>query len=309
MKYRHNLPQMGNRMFLTDGGLETTLVFHEGIDIPEFAAISEFRYEEGIARIETYYRDYLELARDHKAPFVLETPTWRASQGWRAALGYSMEELEQLNSAAVGMMRQLREEYESPEAPIVISGCIGPEDDGYAPETVMTEEEAQRYHQHQVEVLANSGVDFITGVTITYPAEAIGIVLAAQKVGIPVAISLTVETDGRLITGQPIGDAIAEVDTATDGGPVYYMINCAHPTHFESSLAGSWTSRVRGVRANASKCSHAELDEAEELDDGNPVEFGQDYVRLKERLPNLAVVGGCCGTDLRHIASVAESCL
>lgn len=309
MKYRHNLPQLGDKMFLTDGGLETTLVFHEGIHLPEFAAIDEFRSSEGVARIDAYYRQYLELARNYEAPFVLESPTWRASQGWCDPLGYSREELEKLNGMAIAMMLNLREEFETREAPIVVSGCIGPEGDGYSPDRVMSAEDAQAYHQHQVDVLAGEGVDFITGVTITYVEEAIGIVRAAQQAGIPVVISFTVETDGRLVTGDMIGDAITRVDRETDGGPVYYMINCAHPTHFESALSGDWILRVRGIRANASKCSHAELDAAEELDDGNPSEFGGDYRRLKQRLPHLSVVGGCCGTDVRHVAAVAAFCL
>ncbi len=310
MKYRNNLPQMGDQMFMTDGGLETTLIFQQGVDLPEFAAIDQFRTDSGRLRVELYFRQYLDLARAQGMPFVLESPTWRSSPGWCEALEYTVEQMDDLNRTAIDMMIRLREEYETATAPIVVSGCIGPEGDGYSPEQMMSAEQAETYHQHQVDLFAESGVDVVTGVTIPYVEEAIGIVRAANNAGVPSVIAFTVETDGRLVTGQRLGDAIREVDLATGGGPAYYMINCAHPTHFQSVLQedAGWKERIRGIRANASKCSHAELDEAEELDDGNPIEFGQDYVRLKEQLPWLSVIGGCCGTDIRHIAEIVKTC-
>jgi S-methylmethionine-dependent homocysteine/selenocysteine methylase len=122
--------------------------------------------------------------------------------------------------------------------------------------------------------------------------------------------SFTVDTDGRLPTGQTLGDAVAEVDAATGGAPAYYMINCAHPTHFDGALAARarWVDRMRGLRANASTRSHAELNESTELDVGNPAELGAQYAALRRRLPRLNVMGGCCGTDDRHMAAIAEAC-
>lgn len=311
MKYRNNLPQMKERLFITDGGLETTLVYQQGVELPEFAAIDQFRTGEGCLRIELYYRQYLDLARAQGLPFVLESPTWRASHGWCDHLGYTTDELDALNRRAIELMIHLREEYETMANPIVISGCIGPEGDGYSPERVMTAEDAEIYHQNQINVLAEAGVDLVTGVTMTYAQEAMGVVRAAKKAGVPVAISFTVETDGRLVTGQSLADAIREVDLATGGGPAYYMINSAHPSHFESVLKGDgiWKTRIRGIRANASKCSHEELDNSSELDEGNPLELGRDYQRLMRLLPNVTVIGGCCGTDIRHVSEMVRACI
>jgi S-methylmethionine-dependent homocysteine/selenocysteine methylase len=166
----------------------------------------------------------------------------------------------------------------------------------------MTAEEAEAYHAVQIASL--NGADTVTALTMTYADEAIGIVRAARKAGLPVVVSFTVETDGRLPSGQPLGEAIERTDRE---GPEYFMVNCAHPDHFADTLDGEWASRIRGLRANASPKSHVELDEAETLDTGDPAELGALYARLRERLPQLELVGGCCGTDHRHIAAIAEA--
>lgn len=175
----------------------------------------------------------------------------------------------------------------------------------------MSVEEAEGYHSHQAGVLASAGPDMLTAITMTNAPEAVGVTRAARALGMPVAISFTVETDGRLPTGDRLADAVTAVDAATGGYPAYYMINCAHPDHFSSSLeeGAAWTTRVRGVRANASRLSHAELDAMTELDVGDPAELAALHRGLRERFPNLTVMGGCCGTDLRHVAAIAETCL
>ena len=194
---------------------------------------------------------------------------------------------------------------------MVISGCIGPWGDGYNPTALMNEIEAEYYHAHQIGTLAQTNADLVTAMTMTYVEEAIGIVRAAQKANIPVVISFTVETDGKLPTGQSLAEAIATVDRATNNAPIYYMINCAHPLHFVHILeeGGEWIERIKAIRANASIKSHAELDEAEKLDDGNPVEFGIQYQKLRNLLPNLNILGGCCGTDIRHVEQICKGAL
>ena len=150
----------------------------------------------------------------------------------------------------------------------------------------------------------------VTAITMTHVGEAVGVVRAAEAAGLPVAISFTVETDGRLPTGQPLGEAIEAVDAATGALPAYYMINCAHPTHFAHELGadGGWTGRVRGLRANASCRSHAELDAATDLDAGDPAQLGRQYAELRRLLPQLTVLVGCCCTDLRHVEAIARAC-
>ena len=306
-RYRHKLPQLDGQFFMSDGGIETSLIFHDGLDLPLFAAFDLLKDDEGTEALRKYFRPYAKLAADNGTGFVLESPTWRASPRWAKELGYSEEELDRLNRKAIGLMEELREEYESDDAPFVISGCIGPQDDGYSPKTKLSADEAREYHSTQIGTFADTAADMVTAITMTYADEAIGVARAAQDAGVPAVISFTVETDGRLPSEQDLGEAIEEVDSTTDGGPVYYMINCAHPTHFDSVLDGSWRERIRGLRANASTRSHEELDEAEDLDDGDPKDLGARYAALRDKLPQLNVVGGCCGTDHRHITEICSA--
>jgi S-methylmethionine-dependent homocysteine/selenocysteine methylase len=307
MEHHNDLPQLTGDLFLTDGGIETTLIFHRGLDLPEFAAFDLLKDDRGAEELRRYFLPYLELAKQHGAGFVLESPTWRASPRWGAEIGYDEAGLDALNRKAIALMAELRDGYEPDVSPIVISGCIGPQDDGYDPTQILSADEAAEYHSTQIGTFADTEADMVAALTVTYVEEAIGITRAAEAVGIPAAISFTLETDGRLPSGQSLAEAIGQTDAATGGGPAYYMVNCAHPTHFESVLGGSWTTRIRGLRANASTKSHAELDEATELDDGDPEDLGGRYARLRNQLPELNVLGGCCGTDDRHVAQICRA--
>lgn len=308
--YRERLPQLDGGLFVTDGGIETTLIFHRGLDLPEFAAFVLLEDEAGTEELRRYYAPYARLAREHGAGLVLESATWRANPDWAAKVGYSLEELDAFNRKAIALLEELRDE-QGGDAPVVISGCVGPQSDGYAPTTVLTADEAEAYHGVQVGTFADTAADMVTAITMTYADEAVGIARAAARRGLPSAISFTVETDGRLPSGQPLGDAIEEVDEATGSAPAYYMINCAHPTHFEAVLraAGPWAERIGGLRTNASTLSHAELDEAEELDEGDPTDLGRRHGELRALLPRANVLGGCCGTDHRHVEAICAAWL
>ncbi len=309
-RYRHALPQLNGDIFLTDGGIETTLIFLEGLDLPYFAAFDLMKTEIGRSALENYFRKYAAIAHDRGVGFVLESATWRASQDWGDLLGYSADDMAEFNHEAIAMLHEIRGEFETSASNFVISGCVGPRGDGYDPGTRMTDQEAEAYHAAQITAFRDAGADMVTAITMTYVEEAIGVTRAAIATGMPVVISFTVETDGTLPTGQRLGKAIDAVDKATGSGPVYYMINCAHPTHFEHALRNgeAWVERIGGVRANASRMSHAELDEAEELDDGDPAELGLQYRDLRNLLPNLVVMGGCCGTDHRHVEEIHSAC-
>ncbi|MBM3520793.1 MAG: homocysteine S-methyltransferase [Alphaproteobacteria bacterium] len=309
-KYRSKLPQLGQSLFLTDGGIETTLIFLEGHELPYFAAFDLLKTEEGRLALRKYYEPYARIARQHETGLVLESPTWRASADWGAKLGYSLHDIANFNRMAISLMESLRQEFETAKSPMPISGCIGPRGDGYDAGRIMSEAEAQAFHAHQANTFRDTAADLITAITMTNINEAVGVARAAKAVGMPVAISFTVETDGRLPEGGSLQGAIEAVDERTEGTPAYYMVNCAHPTHFDSTLDGGagWTSRIRGIRANASHRSHAELDAATDLDDGNPVELGHQYRAIRQRLGHVNVLGGCCGTDHRHLAEIAASC-
>jgi S-methylmethionine-dependent homocysteine/selenocysteine methylase len=307
--FRQALPQTEGRTCITDGGMETVLLFRRGIDLPCFAAFPLLDTDAGRHELRAYFEPYAGLARERGIDLILDTPTWRASADWGERLGYDAGRLAETNRKGVRLIEQVRDDH-SP-TPVVVCGAVGPRDDAYRPGTLMSADEAERYHSAQIETLAEAGADMISGLTLTYPEEAIGIVRAARRAGIPVAVSFTVETDGRLPGGTGLGDAVARVDAETDGGPAYFMVNCAHPTHFSGVLeqGGDWIGRVGGVRANASRQSHAELDEAEELDEGDPAELADQYRKLRALLPAATVVGGCCGTDHRHVAAIADAWL
>lgn len=308
-KYRNSLPQLSDKLFLTDGGLETTLIFHDGLDLPYFAAFDLLKTVEGTLHIKNYYRKYADIALANETGFLLESPTWRANADWGKQMGYSETALHVMNQLAIDVLHDLRDELETENTPMVISGCIGPRDDGYNPSEFMSVSEAKQYHSAQIKSFAESRADMISAMTICYVEEAVGIVQVAKQHNMPVVISFTVETDGNLPSGQPLKDAIETVDKQTNMGPVYYMINCAHPEHFEDKLDSdqSWLSRIKGIRANASTKSHAELDESEVLDDGDPYELGQSYRAFKNNLKQMNVFGGCCGTDHRHIESICHA--
>lgn len=307
-KYRNRLPQLKDRLFMTDGGLETTLVFHDGIDLPAFAAFDLLKSAAGIDALRNYYGRYAGMAQVHGMGLVLESPTWRANADWGAKLGYDAATLADANRLAIGLMLEVREQHGHSRVPMVVSGNIGPRGDGYRAEQRMSVEEAREYHGKQIHTFAQTDADMVAAFTMNYVEEAVGVVTAARDHGMPVAISFTLETDGRLPSGDSLVEAVARTDADTAGYAAYYMINCAHPKHFSHVLDdGPWRERIRGLRANASERSHAELDESPDLESGNPEELGAQYRQLSALLPKLTVVGGCCGTDHRHVEAICHA--
>lgn len=308
-RYRHALPQLAGQPLLTDGGIETVLIFQEGIDLPCFASFPVLQSDSGRALLTRYLDRHLEVANRYGVGMMLEAATWRANPDWVERVTGSPDGAAGINRTAIDFLAAYREKQAS-EATLPISGAVGPRGDGYIADSAMTADEAAQYHRTQVETLAATEADLVTAYTLNYVEEAIGVALAAKSAGVPVAISFTVETDGRLPTGQPLGEAIQQVDEASGASPAYYMVNCAHPTHFAGVFddAQPWTNRVRGLRVNASTLSHAELEAMTELDDGDPDDLGRRVGSLRQRLPHLSVLGGCCGTDHRHIAAIAQAC-
>lgn len=304
------LPHHDDRLYLTDSGLETTLIFHDGIDLPEFAAFPLLENDTGRRRLDAYFDAHLDVARRHGTGFVLETVTWRANPDWGTVLGYSAAALAEANRRAVAHLHGVRDRHADLSERVVISGCVGPRGDGYVADDAMTAHEAADYHRAQIAALADGGAELVTALTMTSSAEAAGVVMAAVDVGVPVVISFTLETDGRLPSGDTLADAIDTVDAATASAAEYFMINCAHPTHFVDTVdsAEPALTRVRGLRANASTMSHAELDVAEELDSGDPDDLGARYAAVLDVLGELTVLGGCCGTDIRHIEAIGRQC-
>lgn len=305
--FRAGLPQLDGGFYLTDAGIETDLIFNKGIEIREFAAHTLLADLEGREALANYFRGFLTLARDVGAGFVLDSQTWKAHLHWAEDLQASETELANANRDSIGFIAGIRTEFAESAAPIVLNGLIGPRGDAYAPEEAVAADEAEEYHATQLGWLADTEVDMVTAMTFTQSDEAIGVVRAARAIGLPIVVSFTVETDGSLPTGEPLGQAIEAVDAATNAAAAYFMVNCAHPDHFSNVVAGAdWARRIRGVRCNASRMSHAELDEAEVLDDGDVHELADGYLGLVQSMPWLNVFGGCCGSDLRHVTEIAH---
>lgn len=305
------LPQQRGQMFVTDGGIETHMIFNEGQSLPDLSVYLLNHSDPGREKMREYYRAYLPIAQAAEQGFLFDTNTWRASPDWALAQGLDAERLHAANIAAVDLCAEMQAEFAAQGVASIISGVIGPRRDAWQYDAAMTVEEAMSYHRLQVNAFAESRAAYVSVYTLTNVPEAVGIAQICRQAETPVVLSFTLETDGNLPGGKPLGVAIEETDAATDGYPAYYMINCVHPIHFAATIrnAGAWVERIGGLRVNASMKSHAELDESPELDIGHIGDLAQRYQRILPLLPNVRVIGGCCGTDHRHIAAICSACL
>jgi len=300
---------ISKNIYLTDGGLETTLIYLEGIELTHFAAFELMNHSEGRNVLRRYFESYISLAEKYRMGFILGTPTWRANPDWAYLLGYSLNELDKINRQSVTFLQDIREERKAID--MLVSGCIGPRSDGYVVRNLMTPDEAAEYHMTQMQSFVTAGVDLVSALTLNYVDEAIGIALTARQLNVPLVISFTVEVSGLLPDGEFLSRAIEKVDAATDKYVSYYMINCAHPDHFKDHLRGNgeWLRRIGGVRPNASTRSHAELDESTTLDRGDIRRLADECNQIMSFLPELRVIGGCCGTDHHHMEAICEGLL
>ena len=298
-------PSIGSGVFVTDGGIETDLMLRRGVDLPHFAAFPLVETAQGRSTLREYYSGYVAIAAATGRPLMLESPTWRANPDWGRLLGYTADDLARVNSEAIEFLQELRRDHADSIGRIRVSGTVGPRHDGYAVEQTPTPADAFEYHRPQMAAFAAGHADLATAYTITHVGEAIGIVRAARAEGLPVAVSFTVDFDGRLLSGRSLADAIGEVDDAA--APDYFLVNCAHPSHIRAAVGaepGAWTRRIAGTRANAADAGHADLDEAVERGDGTPESFASAQAELLDCLPHLSILGGCCGTDERHISAM-----
>ena len=303
------IPRLGGTPFLTDAGLETCMVFKNGLDLPSFAAFVLLDDPHGRDCLSAYYRGFVQLAAKHGTGLMLDSPSWRANPDWGEAVGYDRAALAAVHKRGIEFIAGQRAASGIAEQ-VVLNAVIGPRGDGYRADAMMSAAEAEAYHAWQIGEAAAAGAEMASAITMTYVGEAQGIAAAASAAGLPCVISFTVETNGRLPSGMALAEAVRQTDDATHGAVAYYMVNCAHPSHFAGVLGDSGlANRIGGIRANASRMSHAELDEAEVLDEGNPTELASDYRALLDQLPHLCVVGGCCGTEHRHVAAIAEACV
>ena len=291
------LPHEAAERFLQYAGTGTDLIFNRGIDLPGFASFPLLEAQHTRDVLAAQMLELTEVARSGGFRAIIDTPTWMANRDRAGALGYDAGGLADVNRDAIALMDSVRGEAGHPEA--LVSVCIGPRADPYSDTAAMTVEQARAYHGEQLGAIAGTAADLATAYTFNRVPEAAGCALAARDHGVPLALSFVVETDGCLSDGTALADAVSQVEDQTAGAPIYYLANCAHPSHFVSGLPD--TPRFKGVIVNASRCSHAELDEATELDDGDPDALGSDVAALVRANAAINVVGGCCGTDMRHL--------
>jgi homocysteine S-methyltransferase len=310
---------LGRHTFLTNAGTETYLVFQQGVDLPEFCAFVVHEDEESWAELERNHLDPIfRAAAENRCGLMLDALVWRAQPDFVAKLGRAPEELGPINERAVSRTRASVDRWRRANGhsaetfPVLIAADIGPRGDGYRVEnSEVTSDAAREYHRAQIEALAAARVDVVCALTMTTAAESIGIVEAATACELPTIVSPTVETDGRLPDKRPLKSFIEDVDRATEGAPLFYMVNCAHPTHLFPCLEAaratgeSWLSRFRGFRANASAKSHGELDNSTELDRGDVQELAEQMATIQAAY-GLRVIGGCCGTDHEHLIAMAS---
>lgn len=299
---RH-LPHESEKPYLVYTGTGTDLIFNHGLDLPGFASFPLLDKSETRAILAGQMHALADLAREMNVGCILDAPTWMANADRAAPLGYDAEQLIDVNKDAVRLMEEVRQA--SGRDDVLVSACIGPRHDPYADIPPVPVDDARLYHAAQMQSLKDTSVDLVTAYTFNRPSEAAGCILAAQDAGLPIIMSLVVETDGRLADGSRLVDAIDQIDGETNSAAQFFMVNCAHPTHFATALCNH--PRLRGIVANASSCSHAELDEAEELDEGDPVQLGTQIAEIVRNNPSIQVFGGCCGTDMRHLRSMADA--
>lgn len=291
-----------DRTWIAWTGMETDLIFTQGVDLPHFASFPMIDQAEGRARLIGYYEGLIQIGRDTGAGIILDTPTWMANPDRAAALGYAAADLPRVTGDAVALAQQVAQAH--PDIPTRISVQIGPRGDGYQPGIAAAETSAA-YHGPQIRAAKRAGADMVSAYTLGSAGEAVGISLAAQRIGIPALISFTIETDGRLADGMTLAAAVTILSEAAD--PAAILINCAHPDHIAQALdGGHWQQKLAGIVANASRKSHAELDCSACLDDGNPEELAEQLAGLQRSHPGLRILGGCCGTDFRHLRATAE---
>lgn len=300
--------QVEGRYYLSEGGMETEVMYKHGFDFPHFAVFELLKNPKAVSALQAMYRQYFDVVAKHQMVALVGGLDYRASPDWGALLGYSADGLSDMNHRCIDFLRDLAKEYIGEIDEILIQGFIGPRGDAYETNTVITEQESEDYHSVQLQTLKEADVDLASALTFNNIPESIGVAKAAARLDLPLCISLSLDGSSRLNSGPSLGDAIKTIDAATDNSVAFYMINCVHPLEYESALADeSWMKRIRGVRPNASVMDKISLCKIGHLEDGDPIELGNQIGDLFKRFPHMDILGGCCGTWDNHLDQMAQS--
>lgn len=301
-------PRREGQFYLTEGGVETELMYKWGIELPHFATFPLFENPEAMAAIRGIFHRYLDIAAKYRLPALVSGLDYRASPDWGAILGYSRKALAEATLQSVDFTRELVQEYASDIPQGFVIGTLGPRGDAYQLNRTITEDEAEDYHGVQLETLKQADVDIAWAMTFNNTAEAIGAARAAGKIGLPFAVSLSLDSTSKLKSGPSFAEAVETIEAKTNGSPVFYFLNCSHPVEFEPALTpGDWIERVRGFRPNASKMEKVALCKLGHLEEGDPVELGQLVGDVVRRYPHMDIWGGCCGTGEVHLEEMVKN--
>jgi len=310
MTIQSPLPSMGTgEFFLTEGGTETEMMYRHGFELPEFCMLPLLDNPQAVSAMRGMFCQQLDVAAEFGLSFLLTGLDYRASPDWGAKLGYSPSALADANIAAIEFLRDIAKGYEGQIPHLHIGGILGPRGDAYSLNNEITAESAAAYHAVQLETLKRANVDFVCAATFNSIAESVGALRAADRIGLPLSVSLTLDSSCRLKSGPTLAEAITEIDAqAGDAAPEFYMVNCSHPLEYEPALENQdWIRRLRGVRPNASKMEKLALCKLGHIEEGDPVELGSQVRDLSKRYPHMDIFGGCCGTGHNHLREIAKA--
>jgi S-methylmethionine-dependent homocysteine/selenocysteine methylase len=296
-------------LYLTEGGQETEVMYKFGHDLPEFAMYPLLDRPAAMADLRGMYARYLDAAAEHGFAAMMSGLDYRASPDWGEKLGYSREALADALLQSMAFLREVAKPYVGQISEILYGGMLGPRGDAYSLNRTITADEAEAYHSFQLETLKRDGVDFATAVTFNNIPEAIGVARAAARIGLPLTVSFTLDSDHRLKSGPSLKETVETIDAETgEAMPDFYGINCSHPLEFEPALEpGAWIGRLRSLRPNASPKDKQDLCTLGHLEDGDPEELGEQMGALAKRYPHMDIWGGCCGTWDSHLKEIARN--
>ena len=282
-------------LYLTEGGQETEILYRHGHELPEFAMYPLLDNAQAMSDLESMYRAILDVAAEHGFAALISGLDYRASPDWGEKLGYSRTGLADAVEQSIAFLRDVSRPYQGQIDQILISGMLGPRGDAYSLNRTITANEAEEYHSFQLEILKRAGVDIAGAVTFNNIPEAIGVARAAARIGVPLAISFTLDSSNRLQSGPTLKEAVEAVDAETgDARPDFYGINCSHPLEFEPALEpGDWIFRLRSLRPNASARDKMELCAIGHLEEGDPADLGERMGTLARKYPHIDIFGGC----------------
>jgi len=291
--------------FLMEGALGERLKREYGLTFDESVAMAGLIYEEkGASALSALWQEYIDIARQHSLPFLATTPTRRANRDRVGASSFS----EHIIADNVAFLRKIQQ---NSGIEMYVGGLMGCKGDAYTGEGALSEEDSFDFHRWAADRFREAGADFLyAGIMPTLP-EAAGLARAADSTGLPYIISFTIQQDGKLIDKTTIADAIRYIDSVTQSKPVCYMTNCVHPAIVFKALSRPFNDiplvkeRFRGIQANTSPLSYAELDGAVDLHCSEPAAFAEEMLKLSG-CGDFQIWGGCCGTDCRHMACVAQ---